>query len=129
MSFQIKKQAQLLKTLADSHPQVRKAILAGGGDELLKCISECAYNILYTIQLTPSEKAALSKYKQKIRRVADPDVSISDKTKVIQSGGFLPALLAPLITSVIAPLTGEAVKGIAKAISKKKKHGKRTTPR
>ena len=126
MSTRVKRQAPTLKALAKAHPHVCQAILKGADKDLLKCLSECAYNILRgNVKLTAAEKARLTKYKQKLRKVSDKKTSLKKKQKLVQSGGFLPALLAPLLTSVIAPIAGEAVKGIAKAVAKKrrKKHG------
>ena len=126
MSSRVRRQAPVLKVLGKAHPHVCQAILRGADKELLKCLSECAYNILRgNVKLTPAQKARLTKYKQKLRKVADRKTNLKQKQKLVQTGGFLPALLAPLLTSVIAPLAGEAVKGIAKAVAKKrrKKHG------
>ena len=122
MSTRVKRQAPVLRVLAKNDPHVCKAILRGADSDLLKCLSECAYNILRgNVKLTPAQKAKLSKYKQKLRKVGDKKTTLKQKQKVIQTGGFLPALLAPLLSSVIVPLAGEAVKGIVKAVSKKKK--------
>ena len=126
MSARVKRQASVLKALAKAHPHICRVILKGADKDLLKCLSECAYNILRgNVKLKPAEKARLTKYKQKLRKVSDKKTSLKEKQKLVQTGGFLPALLAPLLTSVIAPLAGEAVKGIAKAVAKKKrkKHG------
>ena len=99
-------------------------ILKGADKDLLQCLSECAHNILRgNVHLTPNQKAKLTKYKQKIRQVADKQTSLKTKQKTFQTGGFLPALLAPLLSSVIAPLAGQAVKGIIKEV-KKKRNGK-----
>ena len=122
MSARVKRQAPVLKALAKAHPHVCQVILKGADKDLLKCLSECAYNILRgNVKLKPAEKARLTKYKQKLRKVADKKTSLKQKQKLVQTGGFLPALLAPLLTSVIAPLAGEAVKGIAKAVTKKRR--------
>ena len=130
MSSRVRRQAPILKVLANAHPHVCRSILKGADKDLLHCLSECAYNILQgNVHLTPNQKASLTKYKQKIRQVANKRTALKQKQKIVQTGGFLPALLAPLLTSVIAPLAGEAVKGIAKAIRKKKKHGKSNASR
>ena len=122
MSTRVKRQAAILQTLANGHPHVCQAIVKGANPDLLKCLSECAHNILKgNIPLTPEEKAELIKYKQKVRQVANKRIALKTKRKTLQTGGFLPALLAPLLSSVIAPLAGQAVKGIIKAVRKKKK--------
>ena len=124
MSSRVKRQAAILQALAKAHPHVFQAILKGADKDLILCLSECAYNILQgNVHLSPSQKTKLTKYKQKIRQVADKRTALKTKQKTLQTGGFLPALLAPLLSSVIVPLAGKAVKGIIKAI-KKKKNGK-----
>ena len=57
MSARIKKKAHVLTALAKSDPRVRQAILLGFDKELIKCISECAINILKgNVPLKPSKK-------------------------------------------------------------------------
>ena len=126
MSARVKRQARMLKALAKNDSHVCKAILKGVNKDLLKCLSECAYIILRgNAKLAATQKTRLTKYKQKLRKVGNKKTSLKQKQKLVQTGGFLPALLAPLLTSVIAPLAGEAVKGIVKAVTKKRKrkHG------
>ena len=120
MSARVKKQAPVLLALTKGDPSVRKAILRGADKELLRCISECALNILNgNVPLKPAERKALKKHKNKLRRIVDKKTSLKKKQKIVQSGGFLPLLLGPLL-SVIAPLAGKA---IVHAISKKIHHG------
>ena len=122
MSSRVKRQAHILKALSKAHPHVCHAILRGADKDLLKCLSECAYNILRgNVKLSAAQKTRLTKYKQKLRKVADKKTSLKQKQRIAQTGGFLPALLAPLLTSIIAPLAGEAIKGIAKAVTKKRR--------
>ena len=47
------------------------------------------------------------KYKANLRLIARMDLSVTQKRrKLQQTGGVLPALLAPFVTSVIVPLLG-----------------------
>ena len=115
----VKWQAPLLLTLAKAHPHVCKAILRGADKDLLQCLSECALNILKgNMTLKPSEKARLTKYRQKLRKVADKRVSLKQKQKIIQTGGFAPALLAPLLAPLIAPLAKRTMGGIGSKSSR-----------
>ena len=78
-----------------------KRIIQGADRDLTDCIGECARNILKgNVTLKPSEKARLTKYKLKLGRRA----TLKSRKKVLQTGGFLPALLGPLLGSVIIPL-------------------------
>ena len=115
MTYRVKRQAPLLLALAKAHPHVCKAILRGADKDLLQCLSECALNILKgNVKLKPSEKARLTKYRQKLRKVADKRSSLKQKHKIVQTGGFAPALLAPLLAPLIAPLAKRAVGGLAR---------------
>ena len=115
MTSRVKRQAPLLLALAKAHPHVCKAILRGADKDLLQCLSECALNIFKgNVTLKPGEKARLTKYRQKLRKVADKRVSLKQKHKIVQTGGFAPALLAPLLAPLIAPLAKRAVGGLAR---------------
>jgi hypothetical protein len=127
MSSRVKRQATVLKVLANSHPQVCQAILRGANKDLLQCLSECALNILKgNVKLSPGQKASLTKYKQKLRKVANKKVSLKHKHKIVQTGGFAPALLAPLLKPIILPLAGKlassAIKGAYRKIKNTPNH-------
>ena len=107
MSGRMKKQALFLQVLINTkNAKLRKAILEHADPELIKALCECAHNILQrNVQMTPLEKTRLRKYKSKLRLIARKNVSVKQKRlKLQQTGGFLPALLAPLAANVIIPL-------------------------
>ena len=55
--------------------------------------------------MTPQEKERLRKYQTKLRLLARKNVSVKQKRRHLQqTGGFLPALLAPLAASVVIPI-------------------------
>ena len=107
MSGRMKKQALFLQVLIKTkNAKLRKAILEHADPELIKALCECAHNILQgNVQMTPLEKTRLRKYKSKLRLIARKNVSVKQKRlKLQQTGGFLPALLAPLAANVFIPL-------------------------
>ena len=113
MTSRLKRQVPLLLVLAKANPSVCKTILRSADRDLLQCLSECALNILKgNVKLKPSDKARLTKYRQKLRKVADKRVSLKEKHKIVQTGGFAPALLAPLLAPLIAPLAKGALSGL-----------------
>ena len=63
-----------------------------------------------------------TKYKQKLRKIANKKVSLKQKHKIVQTGGFVPVLLAPLLKPVIVPLAGKllhsAIKGMLNKVGK-----------
>ena len=122
MSARVKRNVHVLHALAHCHPSVTKCIIQGADRDLTDCIGECAHNILKgNITLKPSEKACLTKYKLILRKIASRRATLKSRKKVLQTGGFLPALLGPLLGSVIIPLAKKAVGGIISAVKKRKK--------
>ena len=88
---------------------LRKAILEHADADLISALCECAHNILRgTVRLTPREKGRLRKYKDKLRLIANKKFSMSRRRREIQqTGGSLPALLAPLAATVFLPLLSQ----------------------
>ncbi len=85
-------------------------MLAKSSPELIKSISDCCHNILIkNIPLTKGQHKKLQKHKNVIRAIGTKGLSISKKRKLLtQKGGFLSALLAPVIGTV-ASLVGDLV--------------------
>ena len=111
MSLRMKRQALVLETLAKAHPHICRAILRGADKDLLQCLSECALNIKRgNVFLTPNEKAALVKYRLKVQKLSDKKTPLKEKHKIVQTGGFSAALLAPLLKPIILPLASAAFK-------------------
>jgi len=74
--------------------------------------NECAKNILCgNVQLSPKQKTALRHNKQNLRRLSIKKTSLKKKPQIIQKGGFLGAILAPVIAtlggSLISSLFGK----------------------
>ena len=110
MSSRVERQVHLLQAIAEGHPQVVKAILRGADNDLIKCLSECALNILKGgVAFDREQKTNLIKHKQKIRKLAEKKISLKNKHKIVQTGGFATALLAPLLKPIIAPLAGKLI--------------------
>ena len=74
--------------------------------ELISALCECAHNILRgTVRLTPQEKVRLRRYRTDLHSIVNKKTAVARKRRILQQkGGFLPALLAPLASSVLLPL-------------------------
>ena len=106
MSGRMKKHALCLQLLIETRnaTKLRKAILEHADPEF---ILECAKNILQgNVKMASDEKSRLRKNRSKLRLLASKrGLSMKQKRrKLQQTGGFLPALLAPLAASVVIPL-------------------------
>lgn len=67
-----KRHAALLDALCHSTKEQQRALLRGADESFVKCIGECALNVLQGIvQLEPSVKDRLRKYKNVLRQLAE----------------------------------------------------------
>jgi hypothetical protein len=93
-----------------SHAQ-KKQLLRTASTEQVKTICECIDNVLKrNIPLAPEHLCELKKYKKVLYTLADRRVPIPRKKRIIeQSGGFLPALLIPIIGAILGGLAHNAI--------------------
>ena len=96
-----------LKVLKKAKPKLRKSILRTAENDLITCLSECSHNVLNgNIQLTKKDKRALRKHRKVLRQLAKRKVPTAKRRNIlVQKGGFLPALLAPILTVATTLLT------------------------
>ena len=101
VSQRIKKHATDLAYLQKAKPCVRKLLIEKADRGLVECFCEIADNILKgNLPLTPKQKTTLKKNKAGLRTLSRKSESLKRKKKVLQSGGFLGSLLAPLVSVV-----------------------------
>lgn len=103
------KHAAVLQALCHLSSKQRVAILKKADPKLVRCICECALNILRgNVALKLPYKRRLKRYAGILRRLADKNNSWKNKKRlIIQRGGFLPLLLAPIVGTVLSRLIGE----------------------
>jgi len=101
MSERVKKYAGLLKRLHKASSAQKKTILKKyvKEGEFVKCLCECSRNIMRgNVALTPAQKRALRKRKNDLRKLSLIKTSIKTKKKIVQKGGFLGALIGPIVS-------------------------------
>jgi hypothetical protein len=111
MSKKVENNAELLHALAKAKLKMCKCIIEGADKDLVDALCECALNVLYgNVPLTKEHKTRLAKHKNSLRElVSHPRQNQEKKKTILQKGGFLAALLAPLVTSVIGPILGKVL--------------------
>lgn len=99
MSNRVKKNLHFLKVLHSAKPGVRKAILQKADKDLIDTICECLHNILRgNLQVSPTVYGKLKRHQKVLREIQAKKTSQKRKKQLlIQHGGFLPALLAPIL--------------------------------
>lgn len=101
-----KKEANFLRALYLLDDQQRILLLRRASPNFIRCICECALNILVgNVPLKPREKTHLRKYAGVLRKLADKKAK-NKKKLIVQTGGgaFLTTLLLPIVTSVLSNL-------------------------
>lgn len=107
MSQSVKTNVDLLRALANMTRSRRKMFLKIADKELVQSICECALNTLKgNVPLKPCQKKSLSRYKRVLRKLVKPKGDWKARRKIlIQHGaGFFPALLAPVLSSLLTHL-------------------------
>lgn len=111
MSKRLRKHAPTLGYLAKCDRNYANAIIKGAKSDLIHCLSDVCHNVLRgNVTLSKAEKLRLKRYKNHIRKVADKNTTAKNKRTLIQKGGFLGALLTPLL-QVIGPMLKSLVTG------------------
>ena len=110
MSKRLAKNLDMLKILKTAKPQQRKLILQSANNDLIYCLCECIQNLLHgNVKISQKRKIELKKYANILRKIADRKTKVQKKREIlIQKGGFLPALLAPVL-GIASGLVGELV--------------------
>ena len=103
-SQRLEKHTNELVYLQKARPCIRKHFITKADRSLVDCLCECADNILRgNVPLTKPQKVKLARNKAGLRALTKKSVSLKKKKAILQKGGFLGSLLAP-IASVVAPL-------------------------
>ena len=98
MSQGVKKHANVLKWLSEGKPSDCRIIIKGADKDLVDTLCECGLNVLMgRVPLTPTQKDRLRRYKNVLRKLTHKKTPIREKKALLQTGGFLGALLGPVL--------------------------------
>lgn len=107
MTRGIRKHKEVLKKLQRAKPSERRNILHNADCGLVKCLCTIVHNILNgVIHLKPCQRSKLQRYRHVLRKLALNGETWEDKKKIFTQtgGGFLPLLLAPLISTLFSKI-------------------------
>ena len=95
----------MLQVLTRAKPHMCKAIIGAADHDLIKCLCECAQNILKgNVPMDKHHLKKLKRYRTDVRNLAQRRTAKHTKKKILQKGGFLPALLAPIALQVLTQI-------------------------
>ena len=113
MSRLLKAHLKALKAIKRRPASARKKFFKTCHRGAIDCCCEIARNILNTnVPLTPRQLKSFRRHRNKLSDLARLKTSIAKKRKILQSGGFLPLLLAPLLGIASSIIGGVASKAI-----------------
>ena len=104
-SKRLQRNAHVLCLLNKCKPAGQRAIVQNSPPDVIDCLCEICLNVLKgNVPLTSKQKAKLSSYKASLRALVKKSTPTKRRRKILQKGGFLGALLGPLLKTIIGPL-------------------------
>ena len=96
--MRIRRNLVALQDLAKASNSVKRSIISNADKDLILSLVECATNIIRgNVKLNNAQFRRLKRYKAELERLTKPRTSQKEKKQLLQRGGFLGALLKPLI--------------------------------
>lgn len=98
MSKPMKSQGEMLRFLSGAKPPVVKAVLKTASTNLIRTLCECCHNVLKgNVPLSKGQKRRLNRYRNSLRTITRKKLSGKRRKQILQQGGFIGALLGPII--------------------------------
>ena len=98
MAKRFEKNVDYLSVLCKCKDKQRIALIRSADEQLIKAICDCVENVISgNIPIDYKAKKKLAKYKNLLRILKSKKKWTSKRKKLVQSGGFLTALLGPLL--------------------------------
>ncbi len=104
MSVRVRKFSSVLKRINKLSDKAKRDYVRKCTREFLDCISECAKNVIKgNVPLTNRQKTRLRRSRNELRALSVKKTPLREKRRILQKGGFLGALLPPVL-GVLASL-------------------------
>ena len=104
----LKRHVELLEYLRNGKKKVVRAIINEADGDIINILCECAHNtLLGNVPVSKAQFCKLKRFKKHLRTLTRKQTSLKKKKKILQTGGFLPALLGaalPIITNLVGGL-------------------------
>lgn len=95
----LKQNITYIDVLAKAKRAQRKALLETADPSLILCLCECISNVLNgNVPLKPNELNKLKRYQAILRKLSTQNIPTKQRKELlVQKGGFIPALLTPIL--------------------------------
>jgi len=99
MSDRVKRYLPVLKRIRKLGNKARREFIRKCDKDFIDCVSECARNLLKgNVPLTKRQMTNLRRKRQDLRALSKKKTSMRAKRKIVQKGGFLSALMPPVLS-------------------------------
>jgi len=99
MSERVKKYLPVLKRIRRLGEKARREYVRKCDKDFIHCVGECAKNVIKgNVPLTVRQMNSLRRKRCDLRALSKRKTSLRVKRKILQKGGFLTALLPPVLT-------------------------------
>ena len=98
MSDRMKRYLPVLKRIRRMGEKAKRQYVRKCDKEFVNCVSECAKNVIKgNVPLNKRQMTNLRRKRNDLRTLSKKKTSLRTKRKIIQKGGFLTALLPPVL--------------------------------
>ena len=109
MSERTRRYLPLLKQINRLGDRAKRQLIQKCDREFLDCVSECAKNVIKgNVPLKPAQLQRLRRERSNVRALALKKTSLKKKRRILQKGGFLGALIPPVLSVLGSLLLGNA---------------------
>lgn len=99
MSRRVRKFLPVLKQIRQMGDKAKRDFVRKCDKEFIDCVSECAKNVIKgNVPLSNRQKISLRPRKKDIKELSLKKTSLRKKRNILQKGGFLSSLLAPVLS-------------------------------
>lgn len=111
MSQRLARNAESIKQLSKCGSKNKRTyILKESNADLIACLVECVHNVLRgKVPLTTKQKKSLKKHLTALRTVSKERKTTRARKLLVQRGGFLPAVLLPIIAAAAGGILSEVI--------------------
>ena len=97
----LREYAPVLRLLCSCKRGTAKSIIKDAPVDLIKTLDDCSKNVLTgRVPLSTSAKKRLCQYKRQLRALNQKKLSVTARRKYFQHGGFLGAVLKPVLAAL-----------------------------
>jgi hypothetical protein len=109
MSQRVRKYLPTLRRIHRLSEKNRRACVEKCDRGFLDCLSECAKNVIKgNVPMNDRQLKSLRREKKNLRQLSLKKTSLKKKRKILQKGGFLGALIPPILSVLGGLIAGNA---------------------